>query len=278
MKGIAKVDDASSFLIAEPPCSSNSMWQFAVVSWDSVGLGDDLRPPLGSSTTCAIWQLIGDVNLLSSKLVMCSSSMYLTVESLTLRLNFHNESPRNQFVAIWTPTRRFHSRQLMLNSRLCDVRRSCRGGCRLWPVTGCHTRSAERAPRRVDFRRGWTCTGGWTYHKDSTPARWCCNASSCRRTDSYSSCRRFRREASPLWAAGRSQTWVPGGLFARQFALMDCYLCLCSRFCVAVLVFAISHVGSVEWQCRGWVSTAWGTISATRRSPETTPAPAIHSD
>lgn len=278
MKGIAKVDDASSFLIAEPPCSSISMWQLAVVSWDSVGLGDDLRPPLGSSTTWAMWQLMGDANLLSSKLVMCSSSMYFAVESLTLRLNFHNESPRNQFVAIWTPTSHFHSRQLLLNSRLCDGCRSCRGGCRLWLATGCHTRSAERASKRAGFRRGWSCTGGWTYRKGSTPARWCCNASSCRRTGSCSSCRRFRLAASPSWAAERSQTWVPGGLFARQFVLMDCYLCLCSRFCVAALVFAISHVGSVEEQSRGWVRAAWGTIIVTRRSPETTPAPAIHSD
>lgn len=246
MKGIAKLDDASSFLIAELPWSSNSMWQLAVVSWDSVGLGDDLRP-LGSSTTWAMWQLIGDVNLLSSKLVMCSSSMYFAVESLTLRLNFLNESPCNHFVSISTPTRRFHSHQLMLNNRFCDECRSCRVGFHLWLATGCHIRSVERAPRRVDSRRGWTCTGGWKYRKDSKLARWCCNASSCHKTDNYSNCRRFRRAASPLWAAGRSQTLVPGELFVRQFALMDYYLCLCSRFCVAVLVYAILHVGSVGW-------------------------------
>lgn len=66
------------------------MWQFAVVNCERVGLGDDLRTWVaGSSTTWAMWQLIGDENLFSSKLVMCSSSMYFD-ESLTLRLRNHS--------------------------------------------------------------------------------------------------------------------------------------------------------------------------------------------
>lgn len=157
MNGIAKVDDASSFLIAELP-SSSSMWQFAVVSCDSVGLGDDFRTwPDGSSTTWAIlWQLIGDANLFSSKFVMCRSSMYFAVESWTLWLEYQIgmrwiivHKPRRVL-----PTRRCRFRQLPLSNRFCDVSQRCRRGYRWWLAMDCRTRSAARAPRTVGCRTG----------------------------------------------------------------------------------------------------------------------------
>lgn len=194
----AKVDEASSFLIVE---SSSSMWQFAVVSCDSVGFGDDFSTWTdGSSTIWAMWQLMGDANLLSSKVVMCSSSMYFVVEPLTLwrERHFDDESHAAQifFGFITTPTHHCRSRQLPLSNRFYDVRRWCQLKCRLLLATDCHSRNVAQAPRTFDCRTVSSHIDAWMFRKDSKPARWCCTGDLNRTSGSCSSYRRFRPAAS----------------------------------------------------------------------------------